>query len=102
MKFKEKSTENIEKTIDKGKRKSYNHSVKYNKTTQSVNTEVIMKVTNHTTEIEKALHLDEGSVKHEGNFFFSGKLNGHKVQICTEPANDDQESVNIYSIEIGD
>lgn len=75
MKFKEKS-------IDKGKRKSYNHSV--------------------TTEIEKALHLDEGSVKHEGNFFFSGKLNGHKVQICTEPADDDQESVNIYSIEIGD
>lgn len=59
--------ENIEKTIDKGKRKSYNHSV-----------------------------------KHEGNFFFSGKLNGHKVQICTEPADDDQESVNIYSIEIGD
>lgn len=86
--------ENIEKTIDKGKRKSYNH--------KSVNTEVIMKVTNHTTEIEKALHLDEGSVKHEGNFFFSGKLNGHKVQICTEPADDDQESVNIYSIEIGD
>jgi len=33
MKFKEKSMENIEKTIDKGKRKSYNHSVKYNKTT---------------------------------------------------------------------
>ena len=60
-----------------------------------------MKVQNHTTAIENALHLDEGSVKHEGNFFFSGRLNGHKVQICAEP-DDDQESVNIYSIEIGD
>ena len=60
-----------------------------------------MKIINHTTEIEKALHLDEGSVKHEGNFFSSGRLNGHKVQICAEP-DDDQESVNIYSIEIGD
>ena len=33
MIFKEKSTENIEKTIDKGKKTSYNVSVKYNKAT---------------------------------------------------------------------
>lgn len=29
-----------------------------------------MKVINHTVEIQRALRLDEGSVRHEGNFFF--------------------------------
>ena len=61
-----------------------------------------MKVTNHTTEIEKALHLDEGSVKHEGNFLFSGKLNGCKVMICTEPVDEMQNEISIYSMEIGE
>lgn len=61
-----------------------------------------MKVQNHTTAIEKALHLDEGSVKHEGNFLFSGKLNGYKVMICTEPADEMQNEISIYSMEIGD
>lgn len=61
-----------------------------------------MKVQNHTTAIEKALHLDEGSVKHEGNFLFSGKLNGCKVMICTEPVDEMQNEISIYSIEIGE
>ena len=61
-----------------------------------------MKVINHTVEIQRALRLDEGSVRHEGNFFFSGRLNGYNVLICTEPANDEQTEVNVYSIEIKD
>lgn len=61
-----------------------------------------MKVQNHTTAIENALHLDEGSVKHEGNFLFSGKLNGCKVMIGTEPIDDNLEEISIYSMEIGD
>ena len=61
-----------------------------------------MKVQNHTTAIEKALHLDEGSVKHEGNFLFSGKLNGCKVMICTEPVDEMQNEISIYSMEIGE
>lgn len=61
-----------------------------------------MKVQNHTTAIEKALHLDEGSVKHAGNFLFSGKLNGCKVMICTEPVDEMQNEISIYSMEIGE
>lgn len=44
-----------------------------------------MKVTNHTTEIEKALHLDEGSVKHEGNFSFRESSTGIRFKFVRNP-----------------
>lgn len=48
------------------------------------------------------LHLEEGSTQHEGNFIFSGKLNGHYVMIMTEPTDEEQSEVNIYSLEIAE
>lgn len=61
-----------------------------------------MRVKNDIKEIEKVLHLDKGSTKHEGNFIFSGKLNGHKVMVITEPADEEQSKVNISSVEIAE
>jgi hypothetical protein len=59
-----------------------------------------MEVKNNATAIEKALHLDAGSCKHEGNFQFSATLNGHRVLVNTEPVDDEQENINIYSMEL--
>lgn len=61
-----------------------------------------MRVKNDIKEIEKALHLEEGSTQHEGNFIFSGKLNGHCVMVITEPADGEQNEINISSIEIAE
>ncbi len=59
-----------------------------------------MKVENNATAIEKALHLDAGSCKHEGDFHFSATLNGHRVLVNTEPADNEYEFINIYSMEL--
>lgn len=59
-----------------------------------------MKVMNRTNEIEKALNLDKGSCRHVGSFHFSAMLNGHKVLVIAEPTDDDQDCVDIYSIEL--
>lgn len=59
-----------------------------------------MRVKNHTTAIENALHLDAGSCKHEGDFHFSATLNGHRVLVNAEPADDEQEYITIYSMEL--
>lgn len=59
-----------------------------------------MTVKNLASEIEKVLHLDSGSCRHEGNFQFIATLNGHRVLVNTEPADDEQEYVNIYSMEL--
>lgn len=44
-----------------------------------------MTIKNHTNVIEKALHLDTNSCKHEGNYQFSATLNGHRMLINAEP-----------------
>ena len=59
-----------------------------------------MTVANHATEIEKTLHLDPGSCKHEGNFQFSATLNGYKVMVNAEPIKSKQEIINVYSVEL--
>ncbi len=59
-----------------------------------------MKVKNSATAIENALHLDSGSCRHEGNFQFSATLNGHRVLVNTEPIDDEQEYIEIYSMEL--
>ena len=59
-----------------------------------------MRITNDCKAIEQALRMDEGSVKHVGNFLFEGTLNGHAVLICAEPEEDDQETLNVYSVEM--
>ena len=46
-----------------------------------------MRVKNNAREIEKALKLDEGSVKHLYNFVFKGTKGGGEVTIYTTPAN---------------
>lgn len=61
-----------------------------------------MRVKNDIKEIEKVLHLDKGSTKHEGNFIFSGKLNGHGVMVITEPVDEEQSKINISSVEIAE
>lgn len=59
-----------------------------------------MRVQNDSKAIEKALRLDTGSVKHAGNFIFTGKLNGHDVTISTEPADEEFDTLNVYSVEL--
>lgn len=59
-----------------------------------------MRVQNNSKALEKALRLDEGSVKHAGNFIFTGKLNGHDVTINTEPADEEFDTLNVYSVEL--
>lgn len=59
-----------------------------------------MTIKNHTNAIEKALHLDPNSCKHEGNYQFSATLNGHRVLINAEPIDDEQETIDVYSVEL--
>lgn len=59
-----------------------------------------MTVKNHTNAIEQALHLDPGSCKHEGNYQFSATLNGYRVLINAEPIDDEQETIDVYSVEL--
>lgn len=59
-----------------------------------------MTVKNHANAIEQALRLDPNSCKHEGNYQFSATLNGHRVLINAEPVDDEQETINMYSIEL--
>lgn len=54
-----------------------------------------MIIKNHANEIEKALHLDADSVIHEGNFIFSGKLDGNAVEITTKPIDEEQTKIKI-------
>ena len=59
-----------------------------------------MRVQNNSKAIKKALRLDADSVKHVGNFIFTGKLNGHDVTISTEPADEDFDTLNVYCVEL--
>lgn len=59
-----------------------------------------MTVKNHTGAIEKALRLDPNSCKHEGNYQFSATLNGHRVLINAEPIDYEQETIDVYSVEL--
>ena len=61
-----------------------------------------MRVKNDIKEIEKVLHLDNGSTQNEGNFIFSGKMNGHCVMVITELADGEKNEINISSIEIAE
>ncbi len=58
-----------------------------------------MRVQNDSQAIEKALRLDEGSVKHAGNFIFTGKLNGHDVVILTAPADGNYDTISVLNVE---
>lgn len=59
-----------------------------------------MKVQNNSKALEKALRLDADSVKHAGNFTFTGKLNGHDVTIKTEPADEEFDTLNVLTIKL--
>ena len=61
-----------------------------------------MIIKNHASEIEKALHLDADSVIHEGNFIFSGKLNGNAVEITTKPVDEEQANIAITFVRFMD
>lgn len=59
-----------------------------------------MKVQNDSKALEKALRLDADSVKHAGNFIFTGKLNGFDVTISTEPADEEFDTLKVLKVEI--
>lgn len=60
----------------------------------------MLKVKNNTRELEKALNLDEGSVKHFGNFIFEGTLNGHRVRILVRPEEKNHNILEVYALEL--
>ena len=59
-----------------------------------------MRVQNDSKALEKALRLDTGSVKHAGNFIFTGKLNGFDVTISTEPTDEEFDTLNVLKVEM--
>ena len=59
-----------------------------------------MKITNDTAELERVLGLDKGSVRHVGNYQFTGKMRDVDVLVNAEPIDGDEDAINVYNIEL--
>lgn len=61
-----------------------------------------MKVTNEAAELERVLGLDKGSVRHAGNYQFTGKMRDVDVLVNAEPIEGTEDEINVYNVEIGE
>lgn len=59
-----------------------------------------MKITNDTAELERVLGLDKGTARHVGNYQFTAKMRDVDVLVNAEPIDNDEDAINVYSIEL--
>lgn len=57
-----------------------------------------MKLNNNASDIEKALKLESGSVKHAQNFVFYGRKGEQAVEIHTTPTDEERTQIEIIEV----